>query len=198
MDDDMNLATALDATPQALGRAPEAAARIEQFLAHVQRRAFRVAEIGLGNAEDALDAVQDTMLRLHQHYRQRPAQEWSPLFWGILRRRITDLKRRRKVRSIVVVWLGCHGGDGDDSPTWEPADPQADPAREVAGRAAYADMARAVRTLPRRQQEAFMLRVLEGLDVADTARAMGCSHGSVKTHLSRAMQALRQQLEDWQ
>lgn len=178
-------------------RAPELPVTLEAFLAQVQRRAFRVAEMGLGNVDDALDAVQDAMLRLHQHYRQHPSQEWSPLFWGILRRRITDLQRRRKVRSIVVGWLGSVGDDGEDGPVWEPADPLADPAREIAGRAAYADLARAVRALPRRQREAFMLRVLEGLDVADTARAMGCSDGSVKTHLSRAMEALRHKLEDW-
>lgn len=198
MDDDMNLAAVLDIPTPVAGRAPEVPATIELFLAQVQRRAFRVAEMGLANAEDALDAVQDAMLRLHQHYGDRPAREWSPLFWGILRRRITDLQRRRKVRSIVVGWLGGQSRDGEDGPVWEPADPQADPAREVASRAAYADMARAVRALPRRQREAFMLRVLEGLDVADTAHAMGCSQGSVKTHLSRAMEALRQQLEDWQ
>ncbi|HEY8683570.1 MAG TPA: sigma-70 family RNA polymerase sigma factor, partial [Rhodanobacter sp.] len=61
----------------------------------------------------------------------------------------------------------------------------------------YADMASAVRQLPQRQREAFMLRMLEGLDVAETAQAMGCSQGSVKTHLSRAMHHLRDQLEDW-
>ena len=195
--DDMNLAAALHPEGLAAPRAAELPATMEAFLAQVQRRAFRVAEMSLGNADDALDAVQDAMLRLHQHYRQHPAQEWSPLFWGILRRRITDLQRRRKVRSIVVGWLRGAGEDGEDGPVWEPVDVLADPAREIAGRAAYADLSRAVRALPRRQREAFMLRMLEGLDVAATARAMGCSGGSVKTHLSRAMEALRHKLEDW-
>ena len=178
-------------------RAPELPVTLETFLAQVQRRAFRVAEMGLGNVDDALDAVQDAMLRLHQHYRQHPAQEWSPLFWGILRRRITDLQRRRKVRRIVVGWIGSAGAE-DDVPAWEPADPGPDPLRALASRKACADLGRALRALPRRQREAFLLRVLEGLDVAATARAMGCSDGSVKTHLSRAMEALRRHLEDWQ
>ena len=195
--DDMNLAAALNPDATVAARVLQLPATIELFLAQVQRRAFRAAEFSLGNADDALDAVQDAMLRLHQHYRQQPAAEWAPLFWGILRRRITDLQRRRKVRSIVVGWLGTPGMEDADAPVWEPADPLADPARDVANRAAYADLGRALRALPRRQREAFMLRVLEGLDVGDTARAMGCSEGSVKTHLSRAMEALRRQLEDW-
>jgi RNA polymerase sigma-70 factor, ECF subfamily len=176
----------------------ETPATLDAFLAQVERRAFRMAELQLRQREDAMDAVQDAMLRLVRHYRDKPAAEWSPLFWGILRRRIVDLQRRRKVRSIVVGWLG--GGrddDGDELPAWEPADPGQDPLGRLHDVQSYADMAAAVRQLPQRQREAFMLRMLEGLDVAETARAMGCSEGSVKTHLSRAMHHLRDQLEDW-
>ena len=173
-------------------------ATMDAFLSHVERRAFRLAELNLGNREDALDAVQDAMLRLVKHYRDKSAQEWSPLFWGILRRRIVDLQRRRKVRSIMVGWLG--GGrddDGDELPSWDPADAGPGPLDRLQDAQSYADMAAAVKKLPQRQREAFMLRVLEGLDVAETAQAMGCSEGSVKTHLSRAMQHLRDQLEAW-
>ena len=180
------------------GDARETPATLDAFLAQVERRAFRMAELQLRHREDAMDAVQDAMLRLVRHYRDKPAAEWAPLFWGILRRRVVDLQRRRKVRSIVVGWLG--GGrddDGDELPAWEPADPGQDPLGRLHDVQSYADMAAAVRQLPTRQREAFMLRMLEGLDVAETARAMGCSEGSVKTHLSRAMHHLRDQLEDW-
>jgi RNA polymerase sigma-70 factor (ECF subfamily) len=178
--------------------AAEVPATLDAFLAQVERRAFRMAELQLRHREDAMDAVQDAMLRLVKHYRDKPAAEWPPLFWGILRRRVVDLQRRRKVRSIVVGWLG--GGrddDGDELPTWEPADRGPGPLDRLQDRQSYADMAAAVRQLPQRQREAFMLRMLEGLDVAETADAMGCSKGSVKTHLSRAMHHLRDQLEDW-
>ena len=167
------------------------------FLAQVERRAFRMAEINLGHREDALDAVQDAMLRLVKHYSDKPAQEWTPLFWGILRRRIVDLQRRRKVRSIMVGWLGGKDEDGDELPLWEPADTGPGPLERLHDAQSYADMAAAVKLLPQRQREAFMLRMLEGLDVAETAQAMGCSEGSVKTHLSRALQRLRDLLEDW-
>ena len=174
-----------------------APASMDAFLAQVERRAFRMAELNLGHREDALDAVQDAMLRLVKHYSDKPPQEWTPLFWGILRRRIVDLQRRRKVRSIMVGWLGGRDEEGEDLPVWEPADTGPGPLERLTDSQSYADMAAAVKLLPQRQREAFMLRVLEGLDVAETAQAMGCSEGSVKTHLSRALQRLRDQLEEW-
>ena len=174
-----------------------APASMDAFLAQVERRAFRMAELNLGHREDALDAVQDAMLRLVKSYSDKPPQEWTPLFWGILRRRIVDLQRRRKVRSIMVGWLGGRDEDGEDLPAWEPADNSPGPMERLNDAQSYADMAAAVKLLPQRQREAFMLRVLEGLDVAETAQAMGCSEGSVKTHLSRALQRLRDQLEEW-
>lgn len=176
----------------------ETPATLDAFLAQVERRAFRMAELQLRQREDALDAVQDAMLRLVRHYRDKPANEWAPLFWGILRRRIVDLQRRRKVRSIMVGWFGG-GRDGEDNemPAWEPPDPGQGPLGRLHDVESYAAMAAAVRRLPARQREAFVLRMLEGLNVAETASAMGCAEGSVKTHLSRAMHQLRDQLEDW-
>lgn len=186
------------AAPIAQGVVRPIATTIEAFLASVERRAWRVAEIALYDPDEALDVVQDAMMRLVRHYSGKPADEWPPLFWGILRRRITDIQRRRTVRNRVMVWIG-HGKneDGEDLPAWEAPDLGPDPPRALAARQAHAAMSKAIRALPRRQQQAFLLRVLEGLDVADTAKAMGCSAGSVKTHLSRAMDALRTQLEDW-
>jgi RNA polymerase sigma-70 factor (ECF subfamily) len=178
--------------------ARETPATLDAFLAQVERRAYRMAELQLRQREDAMDAVQDAMLRLVRHYRDKPATDWAPLFWGILRRRIVDLQRRRKVRSIMVNWLGGgHGNEGDELPVWEPLDPGQDPLARLHDVESYADMAAAVQKLPTRQREAFILRMLEGLDGAETAQAMGCSEGSVKTHLSRAMHQLRTQLEDW-
>lgn len=194
----MNAAVALELASPVLDAARPVAATIEAFLASVERRAWRVAEITLRDPDEALDAVQDAMLRLVKHYSGKPAEEWPPLFWGILRRRITDLQRRRTVRNRIMVWTGRMVTDDDEElPAWEAPDLGPEPSRALASRQALAAMSAAIRALPRRQQQAFLLRVLEGLDVADTAKAMGCSEGSVKTHLSRAMDALRTRLEDW-
>ncbi|GAB3027240.1 RNA polymerase sigma factor [Oleiagrimonas citrea] len=180
-------------------RAPSTPVSMDAFLVQIERRAWRMAKLALGDPEEAHDAVQDAMLRLVRSYRNKPADEWTPLFWGILRRRITDLQRRRKVRSIMVNWLSGRRDDhGEDMPAWEPPDHGPGPQRQVADRQAWDAVSEAVKQLPQRQREAFMLRTLEQLSVAETAAAMGCSEGSVKTHLSRALHSLRDQLEDWQ
>ncbi|MDI9238969.1 RNA polymerase sigma factor [Lysobacter sp. LF1] len=166
-------------------------ASLEEFLAGIGPRAFRFAELGLRHRDDALDAVQDAMMKMLA-YRERPAQEWAPLFWSILRSRVVDLQRRRTFR---LRWLAPAPDRDDSLLDW--ADDGPDPSRTHDGREAYGKLADALATLPRRQREAFSLRVLEELDVATTARAMGCSEGAVKTHLSRAREALQRQLEDW-
>ena len=171
---------------------PRVAATLEVFLADNGTRAFRFAEAGLRHHDDAMDAVQDAMMKMLA-YRERPAPEWSPLFWSILRNRIIDIQRRGLFR---LRWLMPGSTDKDGEPVdW--ADDGPDPSRHHDSREAWSRISEALRTLPTRQREAFTLRVLEELDVADTARAMGCSEGSVKTHLSRAREALQRQLEEF-
>ena len=170
-------------------RAP---ATLEQFLAGVSARAFRFAELGLRHREDALDAVQDAMAKMLA-YRDRPAAEWTPLFWSVLRSRIIDVQRRRVFR---LSWLAdARDPDGGEI-DWADEDTP-DPSRAHDGREAWARLAAALRALPARQREAFTLRVLEELDVGATAKIMGCGEGSVKTHLFRAREALQKQLEEF-
>lgn len=185
-----------DAGPDSATPFVAPATTLDAFMAAVGTRAFRFAEAGLRSRDDALDAVQDAMMKMLA-YRERPAAEWTPLFWSILRSRIVDIQRRRtfRLRWLAFDSSGPPSGDREGGIDW--ADEGPDPVRVHDGREAYGRFALALQTLPRRQREAFSLRVLEELDVADTARAMGCSEGSVKTHLSRARDALQKQLEDW-
>lgn len=169
---------------------------LDGFLASVERRAFRLAELALGHREDALDAVQEAMIKLVR-YRARPSTDWPPLFWSILRRQITDRHRRNAVKRRVMGFLGRGETDREDLFEMQP-DPREDPARRHVDAKSWQALGRALQTLPRRQRECFLLRELQGLSVAETAHAMGCSDGSVKTHLSRAMSALRTLMEDWQ
>ena len=139
-----------------------------------------------------MDAVQDAMVKM-LGYRDRPADEWTPLFWTILRSRIVDAQRRRTLR---LGWMTSADERQEAGVEWAGDEP--DPSRTHDGREAWGELVAALRDLPRRQREAFSLRSLEELDVATTARVMGCSEGSVKTHLSRARDALRKRLEDFQ
>lgn len=165
---------------------------LDAFFAGVRARAFRFAEIGLRSRDDALDAVQDAMTRM-LGYRERPSDEWSTLFWTILRSRIIDIQRRRTFR---LGWMTSAEDREGEGPEW--ADDGPDPSRAHDGREAWTSVVKALRDLPRRQREAFTLRVLEEMDVATTAQIMGCSEGSVKTHLSRARGALQKKLEEFQ
>lgn len=145
-----------------------------------------------------MDLVQDAMLRLVQHYRAKPEAEWAPLFHRILQSRILDWHRRATVRNRVRQWFGRHNeAEQDEDPLEQVADPLGDnPARTAANRQAMIALDDALRALPLRQQQAFLLRAWEGLDTTETAQAMGCSEGSVKTHYSRAVHSLRVRLGD--
>jgi RNA polymerase sigma-70 factor (ECF subfamily) len=173
---------------------------LNQFLAGVELKAFKIAQAALRHEDDALDAVQDAMLQLARAYADRPPEEWKPLFYRILENRIRDMQRRRTVRGRVMAWLPFRSSD-DDEEDQDPiaqapsTDPQ--PPRKLEISETMDALEKALGTLPRRQQQVFMLRTLEGLDVAQTATAMGCSEGSVKTHYFRALQSLRAQLGDF-
>ncbi len=172
---------------------------LNRFLADVERRAFKIAQIAVRDVEDALDIVQDSMLQLARRYGSRPGEEWRPLFYSILRNRIRDCQRRRAVRNRVLAWLpGRAGGEEDEG---DPLDSVAAttlaPGERVQVDETLVALERAVGALPERQQQAFLLRNLEGMDVAQTAAAMGCSEGSVKTHYFRALQTLRERLGDF-
>ena len=167
---------------------------LDAFLAGVERRALRRAELATRNREEALDLVQDAMLRLARSYAGRPAGEWPGLFHRILVNRIRDWHRARKLRRRIFFWEPEGPGQPDEAQhaIENIADPAgADGEEELQGAQLAGRLEQAMLQLPPRQRETFELRIWEGLSVEQTAAAMGCSAGSVKTHLSRALEALR-------
>jgi RNA polymerase sigma-70 factor (ECF subfamily) len=187
--------------PVSGGAVLEQTRELDKFLADIERRAFRMAQVALRDPDDAMDAVQDAMLKLARNYAARPSSEWRPLFYRILENGIRDIQRRRSVRKRFMVWLPGPKEDPDNE-AQDPLENVADGGTAVPERLMQAEamekLESSLRELPARQREAFMLRNFEGLDVAETASAMGCSEGSVKTHYSRAVHTLRDQLgEVW-
>jgi RNA polymerase sigma-70 factor, ECF subfamily len=172
-----------------------------RFLAEVEKRALRIAEIAIRDRDEAHDLVQNAMIKLVRKYADRGHDEWTPLFYRILQNGVRDWHRRQAVRNRVMVWTGrAKDEDGNYDPVAAAPDPAGrTPDEQLQNTEAMQALEVAVRELPARQKEAFMLRTFEGLDVKGTARAMGCSEGSVKTHFSRAVHSLRETLgEHWQ
>jgi len=169
---------------------------LERFLAGVERRAFRIARMATGNDADALDLVQDAMIRLARSYGARPEAEWLPLFHRILTNGIRDFSRRRRVRQSVMAWWPGRqdAEDAGADPLETAVDPGGGPRERLEAEQMMAALEAGLAALPARQREAFVLRALEGLDVAATAVAMGCAEGSVKTHYFRAVHALKERL----
>ena len=153
------------------------AQELSDFHAGVERRAFKQTVYAVRDDHAALDIVQDAMLKLAEKYVSRPVEEYPMLFQRILQNTMRDYWRRDP---LVVL------GSEDNSDT---------PDTQVERSQTIAIIENALQELPTRQREAFILRYWEDMDVAETAAAMGCSQGSVKTHCSRAVRALASILE---
>ena len=175
---------------------------LTDFLKSVEKRAFKRTLYAVRDEDAALDIVQDTMIRLAEHYGGRPAAEWPLIFQRILSNATMDWFRRQKVRNAVMQNLSDFEGGDDDGDfdlleTLQVVDGSlgTESAAESVSRAqTLLLIERAVAALPDRQREAFLLRYWEEFDVAETAAVMGCSEGSVKTHCSRAVHALAKAL----
>ncbi len=171
---------------------------MNQFLAGIEKRAYGMARIAVGNSEDALDIVQNSMLMLVRKYAHKPEPEWAPIFYRILQNTITDFHRKR-ARHRKLFFRGSFrdsDGEAEDVAELHAGRASDEPERRSLLDAASGHLMDSLAALPKRQQQAFMLRAWEGLSVADTATSMRCSSGSVKTHYSRAVHRLRELLGD--
>ncbi|MBD1388496.1 RNA polymerase sigma factor [Neiella sp. HB171785] len=168
---------------------------MDEFLQTIELKAYRIALFAVGEHADALDIIQDTMIKLVTHYQQRAANEWKPLFYRILQNRITDFHRKRKVRSFVQMFnFGVNREEPMELPDSEP---HPDTVPQLAWQKQHQQDAvfKVLNGLPLKQQQCFLLRSWEGMSVAETAAAMGCSPGTVKTHYFRATTKIRELLE---
>ena len=163
--------------------------KLDQFLASVEKPAFRIAEIALRNREDALDVVQEAMIKLVEKYANKPEQEWKPLFFSILRSRITDQHRKRSLQKRFFGWIGSE--TRSDNTIDEMTVDGHGPPDFLAEQSTWENLVAGLRALPQRQQQVFLLRTWQGLSVEDTSKIMRCSAGTVKTHLSRATHSLK-------
>jgi len=176
---------------------------LSDFLAQVERRAFKQTAYAVRDDHAALDIVQDAMMKLAEKYATRPVSEFPMLFQRILQNTMRDYWRRQKVRNIWTTLLSSFSVIGDDGEESDPletigsanGDILNEPSAQLEQRQTMALIEDALSKLPTRQREAFVMRYWEDMDVAETAAAMGCSQGSVKTHCSRAVRTMATTLE---
>lgn len=177
------------------------ARELSDFLEAVERRAFKQTAYAVRDDHAALDIVQDAMMKLAEKYGEKPMTELPMLFQRILQNTMRDYWRRQKVRNLWTTLLSSFGGsaeDGEDRDPLETIDVEDDsdePSAQLERSQTIKLIENALQNLPARQREAFVLRYWEEMDVAETAKIMGCSDGSVKTHCSRAVHALATELK---
>ena len=174
---------------------------LEEFLKFIERRAFHMTRLSTNSVDDAHDIVQDTMYKLVEKYAGKAPADWKPLFYTILRSKTTDYYRRNAIRDKVFPWRKPNSNESNDY--LEPlinlstSAGTDDPDSMLVRSERLQQLTSAIKQLPLRQQQAFMFRAWEGLSTLQTATAMGCTEGSVKTHYSRAMKRLRALLGDY-
>lgn len=162
---------------------------MEEFLKSIERRAFRMAQLATHCEADAVDLVQEAMIRLVKKYSDRPREEWKPLFLRILENCILDWHRKEQLKKKLFFWKSDEEDERND-------DDKAnhfhhDPSDEIHGEQIGRHLLRQIEALPIKQQQCFLLRSWEGLSVAETSKVMGINESSVKTHYFRAIEKLR-------
>ena len=180
------------------------AQELSDFLSNIEQRAFKQAVYAVRDDDAALDIVQDAMIKLAEKYGDRPAAELPLVFTRILQNQIHDWFRRQKVRNTWVTLFSNMGKKSDESDDFDPLESLSAPDeskihQDGAQKLEQSQLLQALESeigkLPVRQREAFLMRYWDELSISETAKAMSCSEGSVKTHCSRATQTLAKALK---
>lgn len=181
---------------------PNVRLALNDFFTSVERRAYFRVKLAIANASDAMDVVQDAMMKFVKIYAEKPAEEWPLLFNRVLETHIIDWHRRQNIRNRWRLWLGDvearkDESDNEQTEALQATDQVPNQLELMMISRSIEELSEALSTLPLRQQQAFLLRVWEGQSVKETAATMGCSSGSVKTHFSRALKHLQSKITEY-
>jgi RNA polymerase sigma-70 factor (ECF subfamily) len=169
---------------------------INAFLIEIEKKAYRMVLLSVGQHADAIDILQDSMIKLVQKYADKPPSQWKPLFYRIVSNKITDWHRHQKLKSMLFFWKSDSESESLDNDLIDENRPLLVPEDELSKKQQQASMLRELAALSEKQRQCFLLRSWEGLSVAETAEVMECSQGSVKTHYFRAVNKLRAVIGD--
>ncbi|WP_199610981.1 RNA polymerase sigma factor [Flocculibacter collagenilyticus] len=191
--------TASDVTSSSADMNEQAPQQLEwqtmaEFLSYIEKKAYRFAEFATGGHADAIDLLQDSMIKLVTKYQDKPATEWKALFYKILQNKVRDWHRQQKVKNMLFFW---RNSDDETQEEWQAPDEDGSdqPEQELVLAQQQEAVLAQIKQLPVKQQQCFLLRSWEGMSVAETAEVMGCSQGSVKTHYFRAVTKIKALLE---
>jgi RNA polymerase sigma-70 factor, ECF subfamily len=171
---------------------------MEAFLKSVEKKAFRIIQIATGGTDDALDILQESMMAFVRNYSNKNESEWRPLFYKVVQNKIRDWFRKERLKRLFFFSMPAHQPDEADDrpdPVDHMPDHHVDPLTDVKTSQAMLKLNTVLKQLPRRQQQVFLLRAWEGLSTQDTATAMNCTEGTVKTQYFRAVNRLKEELE---
>ena len=175
------------------------------FFVDVQPQAYRMARAALRDHEQALDIVQDCMLKLVEKYRDKPIEEWPLLFFRIVTNRINDARRFRMLHQGKRLLMSAFKSDDNDSAdddiidmlNQSNVDDREEQLDALAKQQLNDKLERAMQRLPMQQRQVFMLREWQGFSIKETADILECEIGTVKQHHYRAMKALREELAEF-
>lgn len=170
--------------------------QLDDFFKQQQTQAFKMAYVMTQNKDDALELVQDSMLRLVRSYARKPSNEWKMLFYRILQNCIRDFHRRQGIRKLFSVFSSSEDHDENELINEAQDLQQHNPQQQLEQSSDLMRIMKALNTLPLRQQQTFLLRAWQQFSVSETADTLCISQGSVKTHYSRALNRLRDLLGD--
>lgn len=151
-----------------------------------------MATMATRNEADAMDLVQDAMIRLVSRYADQHSDEWRGLFLKILENGILDWHRKETLKRRLFFWRQDEQAQEDAQPGTEQVQCAAGPAEELWRDQIGEHLLTTIEKLPVKQQQCYLLRSWEGLSVSETAEVMGIHQNSVKTHYFRAMEKLRE------
>jgi RNA polymerase sigma-70 factor (ECF subfamily) len=166
------------------------------FLAQIEKKAYTIVKMSVGGHADAIDLLQDSMLKLVVKYADKPPQEWKPLFYRILHNRINDWHRQQKLKRLLFFWIPTDADINPDDVLVDESKPLGKPEESMNIAQQRETVLNELSALSEKQRQCFLLRSWEGLSVAETSKIMGCSQGSVKTHYFRAVNKLRSVLAE--
>ncbi|WDE08675.1 sigma-70 family RNA polymerase sigma factor [Thalassomonas viridans] len=166
---------------------------LEAFLADIEKKAYHIAANATTTQADAQDLLQDSMIKLVVNYRDRPSNEWKPLFYSILKNKIRDRYRGLetsknvfcKHASVQIEEMQTCQGEHHYGASY------GIPEEDLLTTQRHSAVVQYLKQLTQQERDCLILRCWEGFSVIQTANIMNCSKSCVKANYAKAIAKLK-------